>query len=147
MRNWRVLVVLTVVLGIAGCNSGSARQVTTIDEVEETLDLASISEIVCDYHHGPPPLFSSGVRYSRYIKISGPEHVDAAIAELEAHGFVRIGERTEFIQLDGPKDVLATIEVIAPPDDRIGTTFPTPKNEKCEIPDEGVTGIRLSLPS
>jgi hypothetical protein len=149
MRKVRALAVLTVLLGLAGCSSGPAPQMKTLDEVEETLDLASISEIVCDYHYGPPQYFTSGVRYSRFIKLSGPEHIDAAIAELEAHGFVldAEGKREVFTDLYGPQDVRATIDVIAPPDDRIGTTFSDSKDEKCVIPEEGVTGVRLSLPS
>ncbi|GAB3605965.1 hypothetical protein GCM10027413_13740 [Conyzicola nivalis] len=149
MRKVKVLAVLTVLLGFAGCSSGPAPQVKTLDEVAKTLDLASISEIVCDYHFGPPRFFTSGVRYSRFIKLSGPEHIDAAIAELEAHGFVldAEGKREVFTDLYGPQDVRAMIDVIAPPDDRIGTTLHRGKDDTCVIPEEGVTGVRLSLPS
>jgi hypothetical protein len=149
MRNSRILMLLSALIGISGCSSGPAPQMKTIDAVEKTLDFSSISEIVCDYDHTPPPVFTNGVRFSRYIKLSGPEHVDALIADLESHGFAldEGGKGLLFTDLMGPHDVRATIDVIAPPDDRIGTTFDNNANETCLIPEEGVTGLRLSLPS
>ena len=51
------------------------------------------------------------------MKLSGPNHVDAVILELESQGFVlEVGVKGElFRDLIGPRSVRARIDVIARP--------------------------------
>jgi hypothetical protein len=144
-----MLVLLTLALGATGCSSGPPPQVQTIDAVADTVDFSSVSDVVCDHHYTPSRIFPSGARFARYIKLSGSGHVDAVIAELEAEGFVldADGKGSLFTDLLGPQGVRARIDVIEPPDDRIGTTFDDNEDDPCLIPQEGVTGIGFSLPS
>lgn len=149
-RTTSVLVVLMCVVGLAGCSSGPAPEWKVLDAVAGTLDLESISEVVCVTHWSPPPLFTSGVSHSRTAFLEGPSHIDEAVAELAANGFERDADLggAALVYLDGPEGVRASVSSVAPPNGRLGETF-TEQGDTgdCTFPVEGYTEVGLSLPS